>query len=106
MPICKKCNTVNEEGLTHCRSCNAFLPVQLGSKAAHRWERVRRQPDLVGMKCPNCGTINPYTRFRCQSCNAQLAGKRQSSGVPKILLYVGIAMLLLATLLGFVLRAT
>jgi ribosomal protein L40E len=97
MAVCPKCNTVNEEGLTRCRACQAILPVKIGSKSATRWERVRRQPDLIGMKCPNCGAINPYTRLRCKSCDSPLSAPKRSSGLSAIWFYVGIGVVVLAT---------
>jgi heterodisulfide reductase subunit A-like polyferredoxin len=99
MSLCRKCNTVNEEGLTRCRACNAILPVKIGSKSETRWERVRRRPDLVGMKCPSCGAVNPYTRFRCQSCNAALDKAKVKSGLDKFWLFVGVGAAILATVI-------
>ena len=104
MGVCRNCNTVNEEGLTRCRSCNAILPVKIGSSSETRWERVRRQPELVGMRCASCGTANPYTRFRCSSCGAALAQAKASSGLGKIWVFVGIGALILVTILVVVLR--
>ena len=92
MAICPKCSTVNEEGLTRCRVCNAILPVKLGSKSEVRYERVRRQAELVGLKCPKCGAPNPYTRFRCQECNALLSGPREGGGLVKLWLALGIGI--------------
>ncbi len=70
MAVSCKCGTENETGLTRCGSCNAILPVKLGSKSEVRYERVRRKAELVGANCPKCGTVNPYTRFKCSSCGA------------------------------------
>jgi len=108
MPVCRKCNTVNEEGLTRCRACNAILPVKIGSKSATRWERVRRQPELVGARCPNCGATNPYTRFKCKSCGSSLAANKSASGfrIERILMLLGIAVALLAAILLLALRST
>jgi len=105
MAVCGKCNTVNEEGLTRCRACNAILPVRIGSKSATRWERVRRLPELVGMRCPSCGTVNPYTRFRCKSCGASLAKPKAGSRIGRVWLLVGAGVVLLASVLLVVLRA-
>jgi len=100
MAVCRKCNTVNEEGLTHCRSCNAILPVKIGSKSEARWERVRRQPELVGTKCPKCQTVNPYTRFKCKSCGAPLGSQSRSrSRLQAVWMFIGIAVAILATVL-------
>jgi ribosomal protein L40E len=99
MSLCRKCNTVNEEGLTRCRACNAILPVKIGSKSETRWERVRRRPELVGMKCPSCGAVNPYTRFRCRSCNAPLGKAKAKSGLAKFWLFVGVGVAILATVI-------
>jgi hypothetical protein len=99
MSLCRKCNTVNEEGFTRCRACNAILPVKIGSKSETRWERVRRRPDLVGMKCPSCGAANPYTRFRCQSCDAALGKAKAKSGLDKFWLFVGVGAAILATVI-------
>jgi len=104
MAICVKCNTVNDDGLTRCRACNAILPVKLGSKSTQRWERVRRQPDLVGAKCPQCGTVNPYTRLRCKSCNAILSKKAVRSGIDKFWVLVGVGIVVVAVLLVVVSR--
>ncbi len=101
MAICRKCNTVNEEGLTRCRSCNAIMPVKIGSKSAQRWERTRRAPDLVGAECPNCQTVNPYTRFKCTSCGASLRKDPKRSGFgSKVWLFLGMALIVLATVLA------
>lgn len=106
MVTCPKCNALNEDGATRCRSCGAILPVKIGSKSQERWERVRRKPDLVGVKCPKCGTINPYTRFRCKSCNALLSGPAESgSKLDKVWVVVGIGAAILATVLAVALRA-
>ena len=105
MATCPKCNTVNDDGLTRCRACNAILPVRLGSKSAARWERVRRQPDLVGTKCPNCGMVNPYTRLRCKSCNAILSKKAARSGIDKFWVLVGIGVVVIAVLLAVASRS-
>jgi len=104
MAICSKCNATNEEGLTRCRACNAILPVKIGSKSAVRWERVRRRPDLVGIKCPSCGVVNPYTRLHCKSCNAELAKKAQRSGPGRIWIYAGIGMVILMVILFVAMR--
>jgi len=101
MAVCPKCNAVNEEGLIRCRSCNAILPVKLGSKSEVRYERVRRQSELVGMKCPSCGAQNPYTRFRCQQCDALLSGGDQRPGLAKlwVALAIGIAIIIMVVAL-------
>lgn len=104
MAICRKCDTVNEEGLTRCRNCNAILPVKIGSKSETRWERVRRQPELVGLTCPSCGVVNPYTRFRCKSCNAPLERPRAKSGIGMIWLALGIGAVILVAVLAMALR--
>jgi uncharacterized protein (DUF983 family) len=105
MALCRKCNTVNEEGLTRCRNCNAILPVKIGSKSETRWERVRRKPELVGMECPNCGAVNPYTRFRCKNCNALLGKGKAGSGVDKFWVFVGIGVVILAAVIFVAVRA-
>jgi len=106
MSLCHKCNTTNEEGLTRCKSCNAILPVKLGSQSEVRFERVRRQPDLVGVKCPKCDTLNPYTRFRCKSCNALLSAQQGGgSGLAKLWLYLGGAVVVLAALAAVLMKA-
>jgi ribosomal protein L40E len=106
MSLCRKCNTTNEEGLTRCRSCNAILPVKLGSHSEVRFERVRRQPDLVGVKCLKCETVNPYTRFRCKSCNAPLSNQqRGGSGLARVWLYLGAAVVVIAALAAVFLRS-
>jgi len=105
MSLCRKCNTVNEEGLTRCRACNAILPVKIGSKSETRWERVRRRPELVGMKCPSCGAVNPYTRFRCQSCNAALDRAKAKSRLDKFWVFVGVGAVILATVIFMAVRA-
>lgn len=103
MSLCRKCNTVNEEGMTRCGSCNAILPVKIGSKSETRWERVRRQPELVGVECPSCGVRNPYTRFRCKSCNALLAKAAPKSGIDKFWL-LGIGAAVVVTIVVLALR--
>ena len=104
MSICRKCNTVNEEGMTRCGSCNAILPVKIGSKSETRWERVRREPELVGVECPSCGVRNPYTRFRCKSCNALLAKAATKSGIDSFWLLLGIGAAVVAAALMVALR--
>ena len=105
MAVCAKCNTVNEEGLTRCRACNAILPVRIGSKSTARWERVRRRPDLVGTKCGRCGALNPYTRFKCKSCGASLNQAGKSRSWPGIVwVFVGIGVVILAAALLAALR--
>jgi ribosomal protein L40E len=103
MVICPKCHTGNEEGLTRCRACNAILPVKLGSKSTTRWERVRRQPDLVGLNCPKCGAINPYTRFKCKDCGTSLVQTQTNSDITRIWIYVGIGVVIavLTIVFGF-----
>ncbi len=105
MSLCRKCNTTNEEGLTRCKSCNAILPVKLGSQSEVRFERVRRQPDLVGVKCPKCETVNPYTRFRCKSCNATLSAKANTGGISKVWYFVGAGIAIAAAAIAVAMRA-
>jgi phage FluMu protein Com len=106
MSLCRKCNTTNEEGLTRCKSCNAILPVKLGSQSEVRFERVRRQPDLVGVKCPQCETMNPYTCFRCKSCNTLLSNQqRGGSGLAKVWLFLGAGAVIIAVVVAAVMRA-
>jgi len=96
----------NEEGLTRCKSCSAILPVKLGSQSEVRFERVRRQPDLVGVKCPKCEMLNPYTRFRCKSCNTLLSNpQRAGSGFAKVWLFVGAGVVVVAAVVAVVMRA-
>jgi uncharacterized OB-fold protein len=79
--------------------------VKLGSQSEVRFERVRRQPDLVGVKCPNCEALNPYTRFRCKSCNAALSvPRRGGSGIAKILLFVGASAVIIVAVIAAVMR--
>ena len=103
MSMCRKCNTVNEEGMTRCGSCNAILPVKIGSKSETRWERVRREPELVGVECPSCGVTNPYTRFRCKSCSTLLAKAPTKSGIDKFWL-LGIGAAVVVTIVVLALR--
>ncbi len=107
MAVCRKCNTANEEGLTRCSSCNAILPVKLGSKSEVRYERVRRKAELVGANCPKCETVNPYTRFKCKSCGATLAAP-QTRGIAwaRVWAYVGLAAAALAAIAVMALRST
>src|SRR4030042_6141497 len=95
MANCPKCQTVNEEGLTRCRACNAILPVKLGSKSEVRYERVRRKAELVGANCPQCGTVNPYTRFKCSPCGASLSSRAKGTSIlDRIWVYVGVGAVL------------
>ncbi len=106
MSVCRKCNTPNEEGLTRCNSCNAILPVRLGSKSEVRYERVRRKAELVGTKCPSCQTVNPYTRFRCKSCGASLrAGQGARRGLDSFWFYLGVGLAILAAVLAAAFRS-
>jgi len=99
MAVCRKCNTVNEEGLTRCKACNAIMPVKLGSKSEVRFERVNRRPELVGAKCPQCGTINPYTRFKCSNCGVSLASKKKTGwDWERVWLYAGTGAALAAAI--------
>lgn len=105
MAVCRKCNTPNEEGLTRCKSCNAILPVRLGSKSEVRYERVRRDAALVGTKCPNCQTVNPYTRFKCKACGASLrAGHGARRGLDSMWFYLGLGLAVLAAVLAAAFR--
>ena len=105
MAVCRKCGTENEEGLTRCTSCNAILPVKLGSKSEVRYERVRRKAELVGANCPQCGTVNPYTRFKCSSCGASLASRAKGTSIlDRIWVYVGVGAFL-AGVIAVALRA-
>jgi len=95
MAVCRKCGAENEEGLTRCTSCNAILPVKLGSKSQVRYERVRRSAELVGTKCPRCETVNPYTRFKCSSCGASLSSRAKGTSIlDRIWVYVGVGAVL------------
>lgn len=95
MAVCRKCGAENEEGLTRCTSCNAILPVKLGSKSQVRYERVRRSAELVGTKCPRCETVNPYTRFKCKSCGAYLGSPAKGTSIlDRIWVYVGVGAVL------------
>lgn len=105
MARCAKCDAVNDEGSTRCRSCNAILPVKIGSKSETRWERVRRQPELVGMKCPSCGTANPYTSLRCESCGGPMSRAKTRSGVDKFWIFAAVAVAILAAILLLAVRA-
>jgi len=105
MSLCRKCNTVNEEGLTRCRACNAILPVKIGSRSEIRWERVRRRPELVGMQCPSCGAVNPYTRFHCQECDAALHKAKAKSKLDRFWVFVGVGAVILATVIVVAVRA-
>ena len=105
MAVSCKCGTENETGLTRCGSCNAILPVKLGSKSEVRYERVRRKAELVGANCPQCGTVNPYTRFKCSSCGASLASQAKGTSIlDRIWVYVGVGAFL-AGVIAVVLRA-
>lgn len=105
MSLCRKCNTVNEESLTRCQACNAILPVKIGSKSETRWERVRRLPELVGMKCPSCGAPNPYTNQSCQVCGANLYMKpRHSPGLWVVVMAGIVATAVLITALKLLFR--
>ena len=105
MAMCRKCNTVNEDGLTRCKACNGILPVKLGSKSENRWERTRRQADLVGTKCPACETVNPYTIFKCKSCGHLLSKKAKRSGFDiKVWLSIGFAVAVLVSLIAAAMR--
>ena len=106
MAVCRKCNTANEEGTTRCRACNAIMPVKMGSKSKTRWERVRRQPELVGAKCPKCGVVNPYTRFKCKDCGALLGKAPPKSGLGKIWMGLGIVLVLVAAVLFAMVRTS
>ncbi len=106
MVVCGKCSAENEEGLTRCQSCNAILPVKLGSRSEVRYERVRRSADLVGTKCPRCETVNPYTRFKCKSCGASLGSQRNAgSGLERVWVYVGVGVAVLAVALAVAMRS-
>ena len=104
MATCPKCHTVNEEGLTRCRSCKAILPVKIGSKSEVRYERVRRQAELVGMKCPACGATNTYTQFRCRECGASLSRPEPKGGLAKLWMALALALAVAVVALAFVLR--
>jgi len=105
MARCAKCDAVNDEGSTRCRNCNAILRVRIGSKSETRWERVRRLPELVGMKCPSCGTPNPYTSFRCASCGGLLYRGKTRSGIDKFWVFVAVAVAILVAVLLLAVRA-
>ncbi|MFB3882242.1 MAG: hypothetical protein ACE149_13325 [Armatimonadota bacterium] len=106
MSLCRKCNTTNEEGLTRCKSCSAILPVKLGSQSEVRFERVRRKPDLVGVKCPKCEMLNPYTRFRCKSCNALLSSQQKGGlNLARVWMFVGAGVVVIAAVVAAVMRA-
>jgi len=100
MAVCRKCGAENEEGLTRCMSCNAILPVKLGSKSQVRYERVRRSAELVGASCPQCGTVNPYTRFKCSSCGASLSSRAKGTSIlDRIWVYIGVGAVLAGAIL-------
>jgi uncharacterized protein (DUF983 family) len=105
MDHCAKCDTVNDEGSTRCRNCNAILPVKMGSRSETRWERVRRLPELVTRKCPSCGTANPYTRLRCASCGHLMYRAKAGSGIDKSWVFVAVAVAVLAAILLLAVRA-
>ena len=105
MARCAKCDAVNDEGSTRCRSCNAILPVKIGSKSETRWERVRRLPGLVARKCPSCGAATPYTSFRCKSCGGPMIRTSTRSGIDKFWIFVAVAGAILAAVLLLAVRA-
>ncbi len=105
MATCSKCDAVNDEGSTRCTNCNAILPVKIGSESETRWERVRRQPELVGIKCPSCGTVNPYTSFRCESCGGSMSRAKARSGIDKFWIFLAVAVAILAMVLVLAVRA-
>jgi len=104
MATCPKCHGENEEGLTRCRTCNAILPVKIGSKSEARYERVRRQAELVGIKCPTCGTMNPYTHFRCGQCGGSLSQPKETTGLSKLWPALALGLVVVIVVLALVLR--
>ncbi len=104
MATCPKCHADNEEGLTRCRTCNAIMPVKIGSKSENRYERVRRQSELVGIKCPTCGTMNPYTQFRCRQCGGSLSQRKEATGLSKVWVALVLGLAVVIVVVAFVLR--
>ncbi len=104
MATCRKCGAENEEGLTRCKSCNAILPVKIGSKSQVRYERVRRKAELVGIKCPSCGALNPYTQFRCKQCGSLLSKKEEKSSFPTVWVATGLALAVVVIVIAVVIH--
>ena len=103
MTTCPKCKAANPDNVNRCQSCNAMLPIKLGTKSEELYERGGLRPTHVGMKCPHCAADNPYTRTRCQQCGGLLAAAK-SRGNPYLLwVYLGagaVVLVVLLTLLG------
>lgn len=80
------------------------MPVRIGSRSEIRYERVRRQAELVGIKCPSCGAPNPYTQFRCAQCGRSLSKAAQAGGLRKLWIAAGLLVAVVTIVLAFVLR--
>lgn len=66
MPTCLKCNTYNNLEQTHCKKCQATLPVE------------------VENSCPRCAAKNGPFAKKCRSCNFNLKqGNTPKPSVPK-----------------------
>jgi ribosomal protein L40E len=99
MASCPKCKTLNEETANRCRACNAMLPIKMGSKLEHRYERDGVQSGLTGLKCQRCGATNPYTRFKCEQCGASLTQYKRPSLLDRAWLYVALGLLVVVGVL-------
>jgi ribosomal protein L40E len=98
MASCPKCESVNLEGATRCRVCNAMIPIKLGSAAEHVYERSGIHPARVGLKCARCGAMNPYTRFKCQQCGVSLTQYRRPGLFDQAWTYLALGALLLVVM--------
>lgn len=95
MASCPKCATMNFEGATRCRACNAVIPIKLGSASEHQYERAGLQPTHTGLKCPHCGATNPYTRFKCRQCGVSLTQHKRPGLFDQAWTYLALGAVLL-----------
>lgn len=98
MTTCRKCGAANPDNMTRCQSCNAMLPIKMGTKSEELYERGGLRPTHVGMKCPHCGADNPYTRTKCHRCDKLLSPPKRRENPYLRWLYLGAGAVVLVVL--------
>lgn len=95
MTTCPKCKAANPDDVNRCQSCNAMLPIKLGSASQELFEREGLRPTHTGMRCPQCQAVNPYTRIKCERCGSPLIQQERRGGLLQAWPYLAIGVVVL-----------